>query len=254
MNKVLTLMHRDLLAWFSLPLGCATLAITQFLFAWQFLNGLDSYLEMMPQLIVAEGAPGVSDLVIAPFFAQSAFLLLILAPLVGMRAFAEERRQGSLNALLSAPVSALQLVLGKWLAVSAILLLMIALASVMALSLRLGTPLDMPKVLLGIAAMATLALALAALAVGCSALMAHPLAAAALALTLGLALWMLDQSARQHGVTDELINWLAIPTHLNPMLSGTLSTAALGYFACLTASALAIACWAMARQRSRPGL
>jgi ABC-2 type transport system permease protein len=46
-----------------------------------------------------------------------AFTLLLLCPALTMRSFAEERRSGSIEALLSAPMSASALVLGKYLSI-----------------------------------------------------------------------------------------------------------------------------------------
>lgn len=50
-------------------------------------------------------------------FLQSTFLMIVLVPpLLSMRCFAEERRTGSLEVLLTAPVRDVHVVLGKWLA------------------------------------------------------------------------------------------------------------------------------------------
>ncbi len=51
------------------------------------------------------------------FFGQSVFVpmgLMILCPALTMRSFAEERRSGTLDTLLAAPVPALHIVLGKF--------------------------------------------------------------------------------------------------------------------------------------------
>lgn len=251
MKTVLAIAARELRAWFGLPLGALLLAATQFLMAWQFLVQLDRYIELQPRLVSTDGAPGVTDLVVAPFLGQAAFLLLLLAPLVAMRCFAEERRQGSLAMLLAAPVRPTALLVGKWLAVLAVLAVPVALAAGMVLSLRLGTPLDAGKLWLGLLGLALCAALLAAIGVACSALNSHPLAAAALALGLGLLLWMVDQSARERGVVDELINWIALPSHLNRLLSAELSLFALSYFVLGTLAALRIAHWALQRLRWR---
>ena len=46
-----------------------------------------------------------------------AFTLLLLCPALTMRSFAEEKRSGSIEALLSAPIGATALVLGKYLSI-----------------------------------------------------------------------------------------------------------------------------------------
>ncbi len=61
------------------------------------------------------------------YFGQSIFLLLtllLLCPALTMRTFAEERRSGTIEPLLTAPTSAAGVVLGKYLAVLTTFLLM----------------------------------------------------------------------------------------------------------------------------------
>ena len=60
-------------------------------------------------------------------FFQSAGLLLLLIPIITMRLFAEERKAGTLELLLTAPVRESQVVLAKYLASMAVVLAMIAL-------------------------------------------------------------------------------------------------------------------------------
>ena len=50
------------------------------------------------------------------FFLWHPWLYLVLMPAIGMRLWAEERRSGSIELLMTLPVQPWQLVLGKWLA------------------------------------------------------------------------------------------------------------------------------------------
>ncbi|HAI59318.1 MAG TPA: hypothetical protein DCM32_05515 [Xanthomonadaceae bacterium] len=68
---------------------------------------------------------GQADL--QPFFAFHPWLYLFLVPAVGMRLWAEERKAGTVELLLTLPVTAWQAVLGKFLAGWALLVLSLAL-------------------------------------------------------------------------------------------------------------------------------
>ncbi|HLV65155.1 MAG TPA: ABC transporter permease [Polyangiaceae bacterium] len=85
------------------------------------------------------------------FFGQESILLLLtlmlLCPALTMRTFAEERRSGTIEALLTAPVTPTAVVLGKYLAVVTTYALMWAPTVLYVLILRNTGTVDVPVVL-----------------------------------------------------------------------------------------------------------
>jgi len=57
---------------------------------------------------------GMADLM--PFFQYLPWLFLVLAPAISMRLWAEERRSGTIELLMTLPVTVSEAVVGKWLA------------------------------------------------------------------------------------------------------------------------------------------
>lgn len=96
------------------PLAWTLLAVNEALLAWVFIILVNDFQNTRGRLAALEHAPGVTDLVVAPLFRVAAWGLLLLTPLLTMRLFSEEQRTGTLDLLLSAPVSATQIVLGKY--------------------------------------------------------------------------------------------------------------------------------------------
>ncbi|MGD1147339.1 MAG: ABC transporter permease [Thermoanaerobaculaceae bacterium] len=109
MRKLLALVQRELLAYFSSPL--AYVVLTAFL----FINGYVFYL-----IVAFLNDPRVQAM--APLklmFGGTIFFwlyLLFVVPVITMRLLAEERRTGTLEVLLTSPVSEGQVVIGKFLA------------------------------------------------------------------------------------------------------------------------------------------
>lgn len=218
-------------------LAAATLA----LLAYYFLLSLDAFLALAPKLAGHADAPGTTDLVAVPVLRTLANLFLLILPLLGMRAIAGERRQHSLALLLGAGIGNAPIVIGKWLAVWAYALLIVILAFGMPVSLAAGTTLEWGK--LGTAALG-LALqtgALAAIAVYASSLTEHPAFAAAIAVAANLLLSVLDAGARLQGVSNGLINYLALSTHTEPFFRGLLSSIDVVYFGLVVLIALGLA-------------
>jgi len=109
------------------------------------------------------------------------------------------------------------------------------------LVLAAGTALDTGKLAAAAIGLALQAGALAALAVYASSGVPQPAFAAAIAVALNLLLTVVDAGARLQGVSNGLINYLALPTHLEPFFRGIVASVDALYFALLALLALGLA-------------
>src|SRR5918992_4922709 len=175
---ILTIAGKELKTLFASPLAWLVLTAVQLVASFAFLKRIDDFLEIQPQLVQLASPPGVTELVAAPLFMATAFVLLFAVPIFGMRTIAEERRNQTLVMLTSAPVSMTEIVLGKYVGLLAFLMLIVALVAAMPLSLAGSTDLD--YALLGslVAGLLLLAAGVAALSLYISSLTIYPVAAA----------------------------------------------------------------------------
>ena len=111
---MLAILKKEINSFFSSPIGYLVIAVFLLLnglFLWLFkgeFNILDS---------------GFADL--SAFFLLAPWILIFLIPAVTMRSFSDEKKQGTLELLLTKPISNLQIVLGKYF--GAFILIIIAL-------------------------------------------------------------------------------------------------------------------------------
>ncbi len=133
---------RELRSLFTMPSTWFILAALQFIFAWFFLNSLQAFLDIQPELAQLANAPGVTTIIGAPLFNMVALLLMMLVPMFTMRLIAEERRNQTLSLLLSSPLSIRQIVLGKFFGLIIFLSVMVTSIPLMIYSLAVGTHLD----------------------------------------------------------------------------------------------------------------
>ena len=175
---IFTIAIRELKNLFLSPLAWTIMAVLQLILAYLFLSQLDTFMLLQPRLAGIEGAPGVTDIVVAPLLQTSGFLLLLIAPAITMRVFSDERRNRTLSLLLSAPVSMTDIVLGKFLGVSLFFLLLLSLLAAMPLALYAGTTLDAGKLAAGLLGLALLLATFAAIGVFMSSLTEQPVVAA----------------------------------------------------------------------------
>jgi ABC-2 type transport system permease protein len=107
------IIRKELMMLFISPLAWVLLAAIQLILTWFFLIRLDAFLEIQPQMLQIANPPGVTEMIVSPVFALAAIVLMMIAPILSMRLFAEERRNHTLGFLLAAPVSITAIVLGK---------------------------------------------------------------------------------------------------------------------------------------------
>ncbi len=72
------------------PFAWVMLALVQFLLAYLFLSHIEYFAQIQGQISAIPGAPGVTELVIAPLLNNAALVMLLIAPFITMRAFADE--------------------------------------------------------------------------------------------------------------------------------------------------------------------
>ena len=223
------------------PFAWTLAAVVLAFMAWQFLLALQAFIDLAPKLGGLKDAPGVTDLVAIPLLRSFSNLLVPLVPLVTMRAFAGERRAATLPLLLASGVGNLRIVLGKYFGALGYVVVLITLVASMPLLLSLGAQLDLGKIAAALLGLALFAAALTAIGVVCSAWAAQPALAAAAAIAISSLLAVVDAGARLQGISNSGINWLALPTHLEPFFRGIVASVDIVYFVLLTAVALALA-------------
>ena len=238
---ILTIATRELRGLFLSPLAWTLLAMTQGLLAWIFLLLIDEFRSLEGRLVGLDPTPGVTDLVIAPLLRVAAWALLLLTPLVTMRLFSEERRVGTLDLLLSAPVTPIEIVLGKYLGVLTFLLGAVALIALMPSSLAAGATLDFGKLGAGLLGLSLLAASFAAAGLYLSTLTVQPAVAAAATFGLLLAFWIVDMASASQGSVSPVFHYLSLPRHLDALLQGLIHSTDVAYYLLFSAAFLGLA-------------
>lgn len=218
---------KEFRSFFAAPATWFTLAVLQFIFAWFFLARLDAFLQVQVQLAQLANAPGATLAVATPLFGTIALIMMMLIPIFTMRLLAEERRNQTLALLMSAPVSAADIVLGKFLGLMLFLALIIMACTLMVCTLMLGTPLDFGLLFSNALGLLLLTACYVALGLYISSLTAQPLVAAIASLAVLFGLWLIELSA-----VDSDHTWHALsPTaHFQNFNVGLLNSGDLIFF------------------------
>src|ERR1051326_4686277 len=129
LSNIKTIAKRELVAYFSSPLAYVFIVIFLLLSV-----GFTFFVSGFFKMPVPQAS-------LAPFFNWHPWFFLVLVPAVGMRLWAEERRVGTIELLLTMPVTAWQAIVGKFLASWIFLLLALVLTFPVIITVNyLGTP------------------------------------------------------------------------------------------------------------------
>jgi gliding motility-associated transport system permease protein len=226
---ILTIAKREFYSMFYSPLAWVILAVIQVILAWSFFTSMDYFFSIQSELTTIKNAPGVTDLIASPLFEAASIILLMVMPLLTMRLISEERRNSTISLLLSSPISISEIVIGKYLGLLFFIIVLLALITLMPLSLSLGTELDLTKIFSGLLGLFLMLAAFSAAGVYMSSLTDNPMIAAISTFGLLLFLWLLNTSTAADGGTN-VLNYLSLHTHFSPLLRGILNTRDITYF------------------------
>jgi ABC-2 type transport system permease protein len=172
-------------------------------------------------------------------FHQMYVLLILLVPVLTMRAFAEERRADTLELLLTAPVSEVWIVLAKFLAALVLVTCLLVASGAYAVVLGLYGQPDWAPIYGGYLALFLLACLLVSIGTLTSSLTENQVVAATCSLGACLMLWFADSAAYMvPAPLDALVINLSLIGHFTTFVSGSLFLSDAGYY--LTLSLLAL--------------
>lgn len=244
-----TIAAREFKALFLSPMAWSILAVVQLIIAYLFLAQLDTYMQLAPRLAGIAGAPGVTDVVVAPVLGNAAVILLLIAPLITMRVLSEERRARTLSLLLSAPVSMTEIVIGKYLGILAFFLVLLVMLALMPLALLVGADLDLGKLASGLLGLSLLLGAFAAAGLFMSSLTEQPTVAAVSSFGLLLLLWIVDWAGSSGTEGSGVLAYLSVLRHFESLLKGVFDSTDVVYYVLFIFTFLVLTIQRMDRDR-----
>ena len=177
----------------------------------------------------------INETVIRPLFGSISIILLIMTPLLTMRLFAEEKKTGTIELLLTFPVNDLDVVLGKYFACLAVQLIMILMtATYPVLIVVLGEPEPMP-ILTGYLGLILLGAAAISLGIFTSSVTENQIVSASISFGILFFFWLISYSVPlvSPGL-GTLLGYLSINEHINSLSKGVVDSEDIVYYLCFT--------------------
>ncbi len=181
----------------------------------------------------------VTDSVLRPLFSNVSVILLLLMPLVTMRLFAEERRSGTIELLLTYPVRDGAVLAAKYLAALALYALMLFLTLLYPGIVAYFVRLEWGPLLTGYAGLLLMGATFIAVGIFASSLTENQIVASITTFGILLILWIIGWSVDYVGGTwGKVLQHLSILEHNDSFAKGVLDTKDVLYYLNFIALAL----------------
>lgn len=233
MQETWTLARRELRSYFDSPAAYVVLSVFLLFSGWFFAT----------PLFIENNATLRSVFDIIPF------IFLFFVPAITMSTFAEERRSGTLELLLTMPVRDWQVIAGKLLAVMIFLSIGIGLTFVYALSISMMGDLDLGQTAGGYIGLLLLGMATGAIGIFASSLTRNQIVAFILGFAIIFVLYLMDKvTPFVPGWLAGILQYLGTDFHYRNLLRGVIDTRDVLYYVSLTALAGMLTAYSLARR------
>lgn len=233
MRNVLAIAGKELRSYFASPIAYIIVGLFAFIFATFYLNYLGWFVQRsmgMDQFGGGESVNVNQDL-IRGLMLNAVVVMLFLLPIITMRTYAEEKRSGTIELLLTSPITDLQIILGKFfgaLGLYGAMLLVTVLY--IAMLFKFGRP-EIKPILGAYSGLVLLGAAFISFGLFISSLTKNQIVAAVGTFTFVLMLWIVDWFGDQAGGTlRDILSYVSVTKHFDDFAKGIIDTKHVIYY------------------------
>jgi ABC-2 type transport system permease protein len=234
MNNILAIAHKELKSYFSTPIAYIVIGFFALLFGYFFYAMLVIFNQQSAQFGGAEGgAVDINQQLIRPLFLNASVILLFVLPLITMRTYSEEKRSGTIELLLTSPVTDVEIILGKFLGAMALYAAMLAITVIHMLVLfSYANPKPEWTVpVIGYVGLLLMGGCFISVGLLISSLTKNQIVSGMVTFAVFLLLWVINWIASFTGpTTQSVLNYLSITDHFDDFTRGILDTKHLIYY------------------------
>jgi len=233
MTNILAIAQKELRSYFASPIAYIVIGIWALLYGYFYASLLAYFVRQSMQMSQFGGAQpvNINDQMIRLLFQNVTILVLFLMPGITMRTYSEEKRSGTIELLLTSPVTDMQIILGKFFGALALYAAMLAVTLIhIGILFIYGNPEWKPiaTTYLGLLLFGGCFISVGLLI---SSLTKNQIVAFTVSFGVFLLLWIIDWMGSFAGPTiSSLLTYLSVIGHLEDFTKGVLDTSHLIYY------------------------
>lgn len=233
MSNIIAIAQKEIRAYFASPIAYVVIGLFALLFGWFYVSILNWFVNQGLQMSMGMGpaSMNVNQQMIRPLLLNMTVVLLFVLPMITMRTYSEEKRSGTIELLLTSPVSDIEIIVGKFLGAMTLYAAMLGVTLIyIGVLFAVGNPEWKP---VATAYLGLLLLGGCFISVGMliSSFTKNQIVAGMLTFAVFLLLWVIDWIGSFAGPTvEQLVNYLSITQHFDDFAKGVIDTKHLIYY------------------------
>lgn len=235
MSNVLAIAQKELRSYFFSPIAYVVIGFFVFIFGYFFAANLSAFLRFSMQAGMYGGGAqvlNVNEHMIRPLLLNSGLILVFVLPFITMRSYAEEKKSGTIELLLSSPLTDVQIILGKYLGAMALFAVMLGVTLIpVGLLFVYGEP-ELLPILTGYLGLLLMGGVFISVGLLISSMTKNQIMAGFATVVVLLLLWTIGWMADPSGgsTTSQVLGYLSVPDHYDDFSKGVIDTAHLAYY------------------------
>ena len=232
MTNILAIVRKEWRGYFASPVGYVVIGMYALVFGYFYTVYLSWFLRQSMQGPQMGGGPmNVNQQMIRGVFDNSMVIFLFVVPLITMRAYAEEKRSGTIELLMTSPITDFQIVMGKFLGAMSLYGAMLGITLIhIGVLFAYGNP-EWKPILTGYLGLVLLGGCFVSVGLFFSSLTKNQIVAGMFTFVVLLLLWVIGWIGNFSGPTVErLTGYLSLTSHVDDFLRGVIDSQHIVYY------------------------
>jgi ABC-2 type transport system permease protein len=233
MSNTITIWRKELQSYFRSPIAYGVMAFFALIAGYFFYVAVVFFVRASVQSsMMGQSQPmSVIESVVRPLLSNISVIGLFLIPMITMRLFAEEKRSGTIELLVTSPVKDLAIIMGKFLAALTLYAAMLGLSLLSMATLFLYGKPDLRPMMVGYLGLLLLGGSLLAIGTFISTCTKNQIVAGVAGFSVCLMLWVLDWlSSFQDSVAGKVFSYISVLQHFDSFSKGVIDSRDVIYY------------------------
>jgi ABC-2 type transport system permease protein len=233
MRNMLAIAGKELRSYFASPIAYIVIGFFALLYGYFFYALLAFFNRQSMQMSMGMGSPtmNINQMLIGPVLSNVSVILLFILPMITMRTYSEEKRSGTIELLLTSPVTDTQIIVGKFLGAMSLYAAMLAVSLIhIGLLFLYGNP-EWKPIVTGYLGLLLMGGCFVAVGLLISSLTRNQIIAGMVTFAVFLMLWVINWLGTFVGPTAQaVLSALSITDHFDDFAKGVIDTKHVIYY------------------------